>query len=64
MPIEKEILNMFEFSQNQKNTIFVDTNFDEYPLSQQRSVPTDRQTLSMHRYLQSQGFRPSVGTPL
>ena len=38
MPIEKEILNMFEFSRNKKNTIFVDTNFDEYPLSQQRSV--------------------------
>ena len=42
MLIEKEILNMFEFSRNKKNTIFVDTNFDECPLSQQRSVPTDR----------------------
>ena len=28
------------------------------------SVPTDRQTLSMHRYLQLQGVRCSVGTPL
>ena len=28
------------------------------------SVPTDQQTFSMHRYLQSQGFRCSVGTPL
>ena len=28
------------------------------------SVSTDRQTLSIHRYLQSQAFRRSVGTPL
>ena len=28
------------------------------------SVPTDRQTISMHRYLQSKCFRCSVGTPL
>ena len=33
---------MFELSRNQKNTLFVDTNFDECPLSQQKSVPTDR----------------------
>ena len=31
---------------------------------QRISVPTDRQTLSMHQYLQSQGFCCSVGTPL
>ena len=32
--------------------------------SQEKSVPTVRQTLSMHRYLQSQGLHRSVGTPL
>ena len=32
--------------------------------SQRMSVPTDRQTLSMHRYLQLQGFCCSVGRPL
>ena len=64
MPIAREILNMFEFSRNQKVAHSVDNHFDECPLSQQRSVPTDGQTLSMHRYLQSQGSRHSVGTPL
>ena len=54
---------MFELSRNQKNTLSVDTNFDECPQSQQRSVPTDQLSLLMHRYLQSQGFRRSVGTP-
>ena len=42
MPIAKEISSMFEFSQNQKDTFPVDNHFDEYPLSQQRSVPTVR----------------------
>ena len=64
MLIAREILNMFEFSRNQKIALFVDKHFDECPLSQQRSVPTDRQTLSMHRYLQSQGSLHSVATPL
>ena len=64
MPIAREILNMFEFSQNQKKTFSVDNHSDECPLSQQRSVPTDRQTLSIHQYLQSQGFHRSVGTTL
>ena len=64
MPIAKEILNMFEFNQNQNNTFTVDNHFNECALSQQRSVPTYRQTLLMHRYLQSQGLRCSVGTPL
>ena len=64
MPIAKEILSMFEFNRNPKIALSVDNHFDECPISQQRSVPTDRQTLSMHQYLQSQGFRRSVGTPL
>ena len=42
MPIEKEILNMFEFSRNQENTFSIDTHFDESSLSQQISVPTGR----------------------
>ena len=64
MPIEKEILDMFEFSRNQKNTSSIDNHFDEWPLSQQRSGPTDQLTLSMHQYLSSQAFRRSVGTPI
>ena len=51
MPITKEILSMFEFSQNPKIALSVDNHSDEYALSQERSVPTDRQTLSMHQYL-------------
>ena len=42
---------MFEFRQNQKDTFSVDTHFVECQLTQQRSLPTERQTLSMHRYL-------------
>ena len=64
MPIAREILNMFEYSRSQKVALSVDNHFYECPLSQQRSVPTDRQTLLMHRYLQSQGSVHSVGTPL
>ena len=65
MPIAKEISSMFEFNRNKKKPQFpIDNNFDECPLSQQKSVPTDRQTLLMHRYLQPQGLRRSVGTPL
>ena len=48
MPITKEILSMFEFSQNKKKLNF---NFDECPVSQQRSVPTEQLALSMHRNL-------------
>ena len=54
-------LNLFK---TKKNTFFVDTYFDEYPLSQQKSVPTDRQTLLMHRYTKLQGLHRSVDTPL
>ena len=32
--------------------------------SQRVSVPTDRQTLSIHRYLLIESHRRSVGTPL
>ena len=45
MPIEKEILDMFEFSRNQKNTSSIVNHFDEWALSQQRSVPTDQLSL-------------------
>ena len=52
MPITKEILSLFEFSQNKKKKNFsVDNHFDEWPPSQQRSVPTEGLTLSMHQYL-------------
>ena len=47
MPTAKEILNMFEFSREKLN-FSVDTYFDESPLSQQRSVPTEQQALSIH----------------
>ena len=51
MPIERKILNMFEFSRNSKIAISVDNHFDEYTPSQGKSVPTDRQTVLMHRYV-------------
>ena len=61
MPIEKEILDMFEFSRNQKITFSIDNHFDEWTLSQQRSVPTEPLTLSMHRYLLIENHRkPSI----
>ena len=43
------------------SVVFLNRNWQK---SQRLSVPTDRQTLSMHQYLQSQGLRRSVGTPL
>ena len=61
MPIAKEILNMFEFSRNPKITLSVDNHFDECALSQERSVPTEQPTLSMHRYLLIESHcKPSV----
>ena len=57
MPITKEIFNMFEFSRNQKYTFSIEIHFDEWPLSQQRSVPTEPLTLSMHRYLLIESHR-------
>ena len=38
--IAKEILDMFEFSRNQKKTCSISNHFYEWPLLQQRSVPT------------------------
>ena len=49
MPFTKEILSMFEFKH-----LF---HFDEYPLSQERSVPTEQPTLSMHRNLLIESHR-------
>ena len=61
MPIAKEILNMFEFSRNKKNTLSIDNHFDVWTLSQERSVPTESLTISMHRYLLMESHRkPSV----
>ena len=54
MPIAKEILSMFEFNLNQKKHLFY---FDEFLLSQQRSVPTEQLTLSMHRKLVIESHR-------
>ena len=48
--VEGKILSMFELSRNPKFAISVDKHFVECALSQGRSVPTDRQTLSMRRY--------------
>ena len=39
MPIAKEILDMYEFSQNQNKNYCVDNLFNVCHLSQQRSVP-------------------------
>ena len=64
MPIAREILSMFELGRKPSQVILVLFLHRKLQKSQRISVPTDRQTLSMHRYLQSQGFRRSVGTPL
>ena len=57
MPIAREIINMFEFSRNSKIAISVDNHFDEYTPSQGKSVPTDRQTVLMHRYVVIESHR-------
>ena len=64
MPIEREILSMFEFGRKPSQVILVVLLDQKSQKSQRISVPTDRQTLSMHRYLSLQGLRRSVGTPL
>ena len=51
MPIAKETLSMFEFSRKPKIPLSVDNHFDECTLSQEESLPTDRQTLSTHQYV-------------
>ena len=48
---------MFEFSRNPKIALSVDNHFDECTLSQEKGVPTDRQTLSMHRYVLIESHR-------
>ena len=54
---------MFEFSRNKKNPFSVDTHFDEEsPLSQQRSVPTEQQTLLIDRYLVIESHRKTSVT--
>ena len=50
MPTEKKILNMFEFSRNQKNTFSVDTHFNEAPLSQQISVQSNEPFICIDIY--------------
>ena len=75
MPIAREILSMFELGRKPSQVIsvlFFTSNAkiakDNYPLRfllfDVKKITTDGQTLVMHRYLQSQGFRRSVGTPL
>ena len=48
---------MFEFSRNSKIAISVDNHFNEYTPSQGKSVPTDRQTGLMHRYVLIESHR-------
>ena len=64
MPIARKILSMFELGRKQSQVILVLFLHRKEQKSQRISVPTDRQTLSMHRYLQCQALRRSVGTPL
>ena len=64
MPIAREILSMFELGRKPSQVILVPFLHRKKQKSQRLSVPTDRQTLLMHRYLQSQGFRRSVDKPL
>ena len=64
MPIAREILSMFELGRKPSQVILVLFLHRKEQKSQRISVPTDRQTLLMHRYLQSQAFCGSVGTPL
>ena len=63
MPIEREILNMFELSQNSQITISVNNHFNEYTPSQGKSVPTDQQTVLMHRYVLIESHR-NTSVPL
>ena len=55
---------MFEHGRKPSQEILVVFLHRKWQKLQRISVPTDRQTLLMHRYLQSQGSRRSVGTPL
>ena len=55
-------LSMFEFSRNPKIALLVDNQFDERALSQERRVPRDRQTFSMHHYLLVESHRKASVT--
>ena len=57
MRIEREILSMFEFSRNPKIALSVENHFDEYTLSQEKSVPTDREPVLMHQYVLIESHR-------
>ena len=63
MPIAKEILSMFEFSRNPKIAFSVDNHFDECTLLQETSVPTDRQSLSVHQYVLIESHRKASVAP-
>ena len=64
MPIAREILSMFELGRKASQAILVVFLDHKKEKSQMISVPTDRLTLSMHRYLLIESHRRSVGTPL
>ena len=51
MPIAREILSMFELGRKASQAILVVFLDHKKEKSQMISVPTDRLTLSMHRYL-------------
>ena len=55
---------MFELGRKPSQVIFVLSLDQKSQKSQRISVPTDRQTLLMHRYLLIESHRRSVGTPL
>ena len=55
---------MFELGRKPSQVILVVFLDQKLQKSQRISVPTDRQTLSMHQYLLIENHRRSVGTPL
>ena len=55
---------MFELDRKPSQLVLVVFSDQKSQKSQRISVPTDRQTLSMHRYLLIKSHRRSVGTPL
>ena len=60
----KGILSMFELGRKPSQVVLVVFLDQKSQKSQRISVPTDRQTLSMHRYLLIESHHCSVGTPL
>ena len=55
---------MFELGRKPSQVIVIVCLDQKSQKSQRISVPTDRQTLSIHRYLLIESNRRSVGTPL